>query len=214
MVRVVCYADDRQMTASAKSLLKHTRVDKVIYWTNKPFNAPLDVQEFHPSFTRNLDISPYSLARLLLPTLPFARVLWLDTDTIIERDIGELFDMDLHGNYLAMVEEPVRSQYPFRYFNAGVMLMDLDALRRERMMDKWLYLIEREDYTAQEQDVINLTCQGFIHPLPPEYNDADFITQHTERPYIRHYAGCLKAGLAAEIARYDKEPWDGVLQDP
>ena len=134
-------------------------------------------------------------------------MLWLDVDTIVEQDIGDLFDRDLAGNYVAMVEEPVRSKYPFTYYNAGVMLMDLDKLRRDGIMWKWLQLINREPFTAKDQDVINLICQGEILTLGPEWNCAGHITQNAEDPYIRHYAGSLRPSGAAAFARYEKAEW-------
>ena len=230
MRRVAVYAGTRNvygmMAAAAKSLLAHTHVDRVWFLIEDDgFQEPL------PDVVRVWNMAKWSgngktwflsdgpnyssqwtwmsLIRLVLPELFMGekRILWLDVDTIVEQDIGEIFDRDLAGNYVAMVEEPVRSKYPFTYHNAGVMLMDLDALRADNTWRKWIKLINREPFTAKDQDVINLICQGEILTLGPEWNCAGHITQNAEDPYIRHYAGSLRPSGAAAFARYGKAEW-------
>jgi lipopolysaccharide biosynthesis glycosyltransferase len=75
----------------------------------------------------------------LLPDLD--KVLYLDGDVIVSGDVRELYATDLTGHYAAVVENPlgydvgkyVRNQLHFtgRYWNSGVMLLNLDAMRRE-----------------------------------------------------------------------------------
>lgn len=230
MRRVAVYAGTRNvygmMAAAAKSLLATTHMDTVYFLIEddafpEPLPGPIGVVNvscgswnaksyFDPEGPNyNSQWTWMSLVRLVLPDLLIReqRVLWLDVDTIVEQDIGDLFDRDLAGNYVAMVEEPVRSKCPFTYHNAGVMLMDLEKLRRDGIMWKWLLLINREPFTAKDQDVINLICQGEILTLGPEWNSAGHITQNAEDPYIRHYAGSLRPSGAAAFARYEKAEW-------
>lgn len=230
MRRVAVYAGTRNvygmMAAAAKSLLATTHMDMVYFLIeDDAFPEPLPDVIFPMNITGggwnakklfdpegpnyNSQWTWMSLVRLVLPDLLIRenRVLWLDVDTIVEQDIGEIFDRDLAGNYVAMVEEPVRSKYPFVYHNAGVMLMDLEALRADNTWRKWIALINREPFTAKDQDVINLICQGEILTLGPEWNSAGHITQNAEDPYIRHYAGSLRPSGSAAFARYEKAEW-------
>ena len=225
MRRVAVYAGTRNvydmMAAACKSLLKHTRMDKVYFIIeDEQFPEPIPkvietrtvkwTDYINPASPNVTDRWTYmSLIRLILPDLLPAEttVLWLDVDTIVEDDIAPLFGIDLCGNYVAMVEEPIRSKYPFVYHNAGVMLMDLCELRRDRMMRKWLELINSTPYTALDQDVINLTCQGYILTIGPEWNSAGVITQDAEDPYIRHYAGYLRPSGAAVFEKYRNSEW-------
>lgn len=230
MRRVAVYAGTKNtygmMAAAAKSLLATTHMDTVYFMIEddefpEPLPGPIGVVNvssgswnaksyFDPEGPNyNSQWTWMSLVRLVLPDLLIRekRVLWLDVDTIVEQDIGDLFDRDLAGNYVAMVEEPVRSKYPFTYYNAGVMLMDLDKLRADDTWRKWIKLINREPFTAKDQDVINLICQGEILTLGPEWNCAGHITQNAEDPYIRHYAGSLRPSGAAAFARYEKAEW-------
>jgi len=86
--------------------------------------------------------------RLLLPRLldGVERVLYLDADLLIVAPIAELWRTDLAGNCLAAATNPVLGEdrrrvvrdlglpSPERYFNSGVMVMDLDRLRSTGLM--------------------------------------------------------------------------------
>lgn len=231
MRRVAVYAGTRaayrNMEIAAKSLVQHTAMDRVIFLIEDdvfPAELPELIscvnvsgqQWFDPDGPNYASQWTYmSMMRLALPDmLAENRVLWLDTDTIVRKDIGALFDIDLCGCYTAMVEEPVRSRDPFEYFNAGVMLMDLNKLRIDKIPEKWIRMINRKAFTAPDQDVINIICQGEILKLPPEWNDAEHITQKTKDPYIKHYAGSLK-WTEPEIFRvYENQEWTVKTHDP
>jgi len=224
MRRVAVYAGTRavyrNMVIAAKSLLAHTRMDRVYFLIEDdafPEELPDVIECINVSGQTWFDpegpnySTPWTymtLMRLALPEL-FSnerRALWLDTDTIVEKDISELFDIDLDGNYVAMVEEPPRSSYPFIYYNSGVVLMDLEKLR-DGTYKKWIRLVNAVPYTAPDQDMINIFCQGEILTLPPEWNDAGHITQRTDDPYIKHYGGSLKWVEPEIFGFYEKSQW-------
>ena len=232
MRRVAVYAATRnmykQMAAAAKSLLSHTHMDLVWFLIEDdefPEQLPdviqtinVSDQEYFPPDGANAgDGRTYmSLMRLVLPELLWARqvyrnaprkVLWLDIDTIVEKDIGTIFETGLYEHTLAMVEEPARSMYPFKYHNAGVILMDLQNLWDEGTWVEWVDLCNRQKFTAQEQDVINILSQGRIKTLGPEWNTAGVITQDHPDPYIRHYAGYLKPAGEARFRELEKAEW-------
>ena len=94
--------------------------------------------------TRGFDIS--AMARLFAPeVLPASvdRALYLDCDTIVRGGIRGLYQTDLKGNLAGMVMEPtvyekMRESIGLKrddpYFNSGVILMDLEAWRREGVL--------------------------------------------------------------------------------
>ena len=135
------------------------------------------------------------------------RCIWLDNDTIVMKDIGPLTDIDLEGNYVAMVEEPVRSLYPFKYHNAGVMVMDLEALRGDWIWQKWIRIVNGKEYTAPDQDAVNLICQGEILTVGPEWNHAPGIVGESPDPAIRHYCGCHRPIGNDWFEYYRKADW-------
>jgi len=225
MRRVAVYAGTRRvyemMTCAAKSLLAHTRMDRVYFLIEDdefPEELPDLIETINVSGQKWFDLDGpnyksrwtyMTLIRLALPILLYneSRVLWLDIDTIVEDDIGDLFDIDMMGNYVAMVREPPRCSQPFIYHNAGVMLMDLNAIRADGIWQKWIRLVNSQPFTAPDQDAINLICQGEILELPPEYNTAGVITQDTAEPLIRHYAGYLRGSGENAFRYYARKKW-------
>ena len=223
--RVAVYFGTRNvygdMVVAAKSLLNHTRMDRVWFLIEDdafPEELPevircrnISRQEFFPPWGPNYN-AHWTYTCLLPLAYPEIlpeedRVLRLDNDTVIEKDIGELFDIDLKDNYTAMVEEPVRGKFPFRYFNAGVCLMDLKKFRETGIYKKMIDMANSMELTAMDQDAINVFCQGQILKLPPVWNMAEFITEHAENQYITHYAGCLKPRWRRDYERYRNMDW-------
>ena len=210
-----------QMVIAAKSLLRHTRMDRVWFLIEDD-----EFPEELPEVIRCKNISGqtwfppegpnYGAHWTYTCLLPLAypeifpeedRVLRLDDDTVVQKDIGALLDMDLEGNFCAMVEEPVRSVFPFKYFNAGVTLMDLKRFREDGRHKKMIGLANQEILTAMDQDAINVYCQGEIKKIGPEWNMAGHITEYAEDPYIIHYAGARKKLWGPEYEKYKNMEW-------
>lgn len=70
------------------------------------------------------------------------RILYLDADLLVRRDLGELWDIDLDGMPVGAVAEAAydpanRWMEPFggRYFNSGVLLLDLGRWRASRLTE-------------------------------------------------------------------------------
>jgi len=225
MRRVAAYFGTRnyygQMVTAAKSLLSHTRMDRVWFLIeDDTFPEPLpDVircknisgQTWFPESGPNYH-AHWTYTCLLPLAYPEIfpeeeRILRLDDDTIVKKDIGALLDIDLQDNYAAMVEEPVRGKFPFRYFNAGVCLMDLKKMRETGIYKKMIAMANSTVCTAMDQDPINVFCQGQILKIGPEWNEAGHITERHPDPYIKHYAGTLKAFWPPEEEKYRNMDW-------
>lgn len=133
--------------------------------------------------------------RLLLPELlPEVKVcLYLDSDTLIVDDIMPLWEFDLSGCYLAGVFEDISAVRPHTvgkqipgidtYINSGVLLLNLDLMRRDSLQEK---LMGGEmDAAAPDQDLLNIVCYGKIRLLPPEYNY--ILGIHLQSIRIQHF---------------------------
>jgi lipopolysaccharide biosynthesis glycosyltransferase len=107
--------------------------------------------------------SPANYARFFMPALlpNVNKVIWLDCDTIVMRDIRELWNMALpNGEWLAAIERTsfkygnffdgkVQALYKDRYgvamdtsessFNAGVFVADLGKWREHKLLDEVFY---------------------------------------------------------------------------
>lgn len=123
--------------------------------------------------------------RLILPEiLPTVdKCLYLDCDTIVNADISELYDLELGNCLIAGVLGPGYLNNPKcdsycecvglpdlnTYINAGVLLFNLDMMRKENTSLEFMKLISSQ-YPSQDQDIINKVCYGRILQLPLKYN--------------------------------------------
>ena len=222
MRKVAVYAGTRNvyhnMAVAARSLLCHTQMDRVWFLIEDdefPEELPAVIktknmsgQQWFPEGPNTRKRWSYmSLLRLALhEILPEEdRVLWLDIDTIVNEDITELFETDLEGCYVAAAEEPIRSKRPFRYYNAGVMIMDLRKLR-DGMAEELIRYTNRVEMDFPDQDVINLLCQGRIKAIDPYWNSNRWIVE-VENPGITHFAADRNYERQELWQEYDRMEW-------
>lgn len=171
-------------------------------------------------------ISAGAYLRLLLQRIlpDVKKIIYLDVDILVRESLSPVWHIDLGGNVLAAVKGPVnllekwewnssRSYWKLLegarggYINSGVLLMNLEEIRRRQLGEQWERLVKHKFY-YQDQDILNITCRGAITYLAPKYNrlayleDKDFgqftaegiYTREEERealqsPAIIHYAG-------------------------
>lgn len=126
--------------------------------------------------------------RLFIPNLypQYDKVLYLDSDIVILDDIANLFDTDLGDDLVAAAPDDVIQFHPVfqtyaekvvgvadyrRYFNAGVLLMNLHQLRRFKFQEKFVYLLDRIKFSvAQDQDYLNRLCKGRVKLVDRVWN--------------------------------------------
>ena len=146
----------------------------------------------------------------------YDRALSLDIDIIVNEDIGHLWDLPLDDYYYAGVPEPCRqktSDDPV-YCNFGVIMMNLDKIRRDGKDAEAIYLLNHTKLGCPEQDAFNRVCAHHIYALPPDYNFTPFshITGEPEREIITHYAGIKYWKHFAPVRKYATMTWDELLK--
>lgn len=179
--------------------------------------------------TRGFDISAMGrlFAAEVLPE-PVKRAVYLDCDTIVLGSLRELVSMDLQGNLLGMVMEPtvyeeMKTSIGLKkddgYFNSGVLLMDLEAFRKENTTRTLLDFYRKcgGSLFACDQDTINGALKGRILSLPPKYNfftNYRYFSYETLLSFCSAYAAVGKEGLEEAkkrplILHYmgDERPW-------
>ncbi len=83
---------------------------------------------------RRFHLSPMAYARLLMPSLvDWDRYVYLDVDTLVLRDLAQLYDTPLEGRPAAAVYESNHAG-----FNSGVLLVDAQAWRARELGPKML----------------------------------------------------------------------------
>ena len=177
--------------------------------------------------------------RLLLPQLlPYHhKVLYLDSDMVCLADISELYDTDVEGYLIAACKDPdttgiyqgvevdlgqpnkrhymdevLKIENPFEYFQAGTILFNLDEWRRSLDVEEVFAFAQAEKWQLLDQDVLNYFCQGRVRFVDMAWNVmfdnggfriSDIISHTTpelydaylsarEAPKIVHYAGPFK----------------------
>ena len=126
--------------------------------------------------------------RLFLPNLypQYDKVLYLDSDIIILDDIAKLYNTEMGDNLVAAapddviqfnevfqvyVEKVVGVADYRRYFNAGILLMNLDEMRKFKFQEKFLYSLDRVTFAvAQDQDYLNRLCKGRVKLIDRIWN--------------------------------------------
>lgn len=147
-----------------------------------------------------------------------ARVLYLDCDIVVNGNLEDFYNHQFQDDncIYALEESPIlsisgskRLGYPMKqsYFNAGVLLIDMQAFRKSYTLTKSIDYIKSHNILFHDQDVLN----GMFHDkkefMPLRYNVMDyFYIKHAifaerykreyentiRNPVIIHYSGPLK----------------------
>ncbi len=151
----------------------------------------------------------------------YDKVLYIDSDTIIQGDLTELFNTNLKDTYAAVVKDTAailtlnwhKKLNLKNYFNAGVLLLNLKKLREDNIHEKFVESInEREDLALSlDQHTQNICYRDNVTFLSPKYNymitnskfslkklalffdiDIGEMKNIIKFPIIIHYSGWLK----------------------
>ena len=197
-----------------------------------------------PAYTeraRTKHVNRATLFRLGLEKLvpaDVSRVLYLDSDLIVLRDVRELWSTDLGGSPIAAVTDHDVDAPTFRkrwglpenalgYFNAGVLFIDLNRVRAERLFTAALDFVEQKEPGLGDQDALNWALWGRWHPLPMRWNlqrDVVYaavsptappeLRRGVQDPIIVHYTGAHKPWLPEAYHPWAWLYWDNLSRTP
>ena len=164
-------------------------------------------------------VSATSCLRLFLPELlpDYEKLIYLDVDVIVHQDLAALYDIELGTDLIAGAVDLGIGAFPAKrpeyrafadhygfsdwnhYVNAGVLLLNLGAMRRENLTASLLQLAQEAADFFFDQDALNFVCKGRVRFLSPEWNlmVQPFILSKELRlifgePAIYHFAGRRK----------------------
>lgn len=114
-------------------------------------------QEFHKCVNETAYCTPYTLLRLLADLIPKIpdKLLYLDIDIMIANDIKKLWDIDVTDYEYAAVKEKygcwlIRPDY----FNAGMLLLNMEKIRETGLLKKARELIRTKKLLFADQSAI------------------------------------------------------------
>ena len=175
-------------------------------------------------------ISFVTYYRFLIPEVLTgeSRCIYLDTDIVVRHDLSELYATDLEGCVAAGVKNPLLEErdpeiYRARcerlgipdlksYVNAGVLLLDLDALRASGLAESMKALVGHNDFPYDDQDVFNVVLHGKIKTLPLRYNAMTCYLYERRQDLVRPLFGAAEFAEAeydATVIHYVShlKPW-------
>jgi lipopolysaccharide biosynthesis glycosyltransferase len=189
---------------------------------------PVDLGLFR-EFSTQEHISTMTYARFVIPRLfppSVSRVLYLDTDLLVLDNLEPLWCADLEGAVVGAVLDRLDSQIKAampglenvprvrEYFNAGVLLIDLDRWREERISERSReYLLQHPFSPYSDQDALNVACDGHWSRLDPRWNFQAHLEAkiagmaQDDLPGIVHFVTRFKpwkpSSVSANAALYD-----------
>ena len=176
--------------------------------------------------THHISLATYF--RLFIPYLlphRIKKVLFMDSDMIVVGPIKELWETDVANHYLAATVAAGMDEYPTEvglkkdslYFNAGLMLINLEKWRAFDLLPKSLKLIneEKERIKWWDQDVLNILFVNQWLPIHLRWNYQPFVYKNelkkTSSTFYKRYVDfgyyeAQKKPVVIHFAGGDK-PW-------
>ena len=188
-------------------------------------NISLDQVSISPEWLTQDHISSATYARYFIPQfVAEERVLYLDSDLVVNRDLQPLFDISLEGKLVAAVGDA--GGYGF---NAGVLLIDNRAWKERQLQETFIKETDRimdlvqsgqmEDFNGDQTVLNHVLAQDWlaldkIYNLQVGYDLVAFYSgwnghfELDKEPMIIHYTTYRKPWNSEISYRYRQLWWD------
>ncbi|MGE0740462.1 MAG: glycosyltransferase family 8 protein [Hyphomonadaceae bacterium] len=163
-----------------------------------------------------------------------ARVIYVDSDVTVLGDIRELWSANLLGNAIGAVRDCYQDGVEFsqrwslpappRYFNSGVLVIDLARVRADRAFAAAADFVARhgEDILFGDQDALNWVFWRRWIELDPAWNVQRYMSApeiaaagwSRATPALIHYIGMQKPWMANVWHPWAWAYWDNIRQTP
>lgn len=115
----------------------------------------------------------------------YDKAIYIDSDTVVMDDIAKLYHQDLGDNYVGAVVDQVMAQIDIygeyaekvvgidrnQFFNAGMLLINCCQFRENHLLDQFIDLLHVYNFVVtQDEDYLNVLCQGKVHWLDRRWN--------------------------------------------
>jgi lipopolysaccharide biosynthesis glycosyltransferase len=194
---------------SKENRLKLRRIEKKYIFKIKYIK--INIQKYTDLYISG-HITQSAYYRILIPDLvdkEIKKILYLDCDLIILKDLLELYEININEYLLAAIEENVlyvkeklNIDESKPYFNSGVLLINICNWRKFNISKKTITFIRQnpEKITLWDQDALNYILQDKWLVLDRKYNflssEIDRLNKNNENvdisPIIVHYSSSIK----------------------
>jgi lipopolysaccharide biosynthesis glycosyltransferase len=200
----------------------------------KFIQAPLNIIE---NLKESGHFSRAAYLRLLIPDLlpnQYNKAIYLDSDLIVKGNLGDLWNINIGDNYLLAVPSLgipyVSSNYGLsnyqklgisaksKYFNSGVLVINLEKWRNNNISQKIInYIEQNEEITLwADQDGMNALLAGKWGELPAKWNKTPEFNNYLEKdnPFSEQdFQNALHQPCIVHFASSVK-PWNSTFKYP
>lgn len=213
---------------SEKESINQSDINKIpTYFKNCRIQYKAIGDEFDGAFEiRGITTPAYY--RLLIPELipEYDKIIYSDVDMIFRMDLSDLYSLDLDGNYigavlgLSITLDKNNAKYTKtiglnekKYFQSGFLLINSALIRSHNKCSQFKEL-SKNKYKYQDQDILNIACEGHILSLPLIYNLTTFALKHAinKSPNLKfHYSeqDIKNSLLFGNVHFNGTKPWNG-----
>lgn len=149
--------------------------------------------------------TPSIYYRLFIPTLfpQYRKAIYLDADIAVNGDITALYNTPLGDHLVGAIPDAIIESHedfrlyaegglgiPYqRYFNSGVLLMNLEQFRLQGIRERFTHLLGtyRFDTICPDQDYLNALCYGQVLYLDRGWNKMSIDKNYPGLPPLIHY---------------------------
>lgn len=183
-------------------------------------------------FPRPKHVSLNTFVRLSIPEIfaGYDKILYLDSDILVRKDISELFNTNIKEKCIGLVEDVANTYHTNRlwgektsnYYNTGVILFNASLMRKENYFENINNTIQINGgkYRLCDQDILNDVFRNSIQKLDTKWNhhhefhgmlryfvpsDRKEYEQNSSDPSIIHYVGSEKIWYNSSTRPYQDE---------
>lgn len=128
------------------------------------------------------------------------KVIYMDGDTIVLKDLRELYNIDVSNVYASVAKDGIYYRFPKEmaemgldkrgfYFNSGVMLYNLDMQRRDNIVEKLVEYIKTHEDFYGDQDVLNVVFEDKLKLMSYRYNCISTFFEADDLNFLSTYYG-------------------------
>ena len=134
----------------------------------------------------------------------YDKALYLDCDIVVLGDISKLYFTNLNGNLVGAIKEQVINSNetfkkyakfgvgvePEKYFNSGILVMNLKKFRELNICARFMYLIDTYNFDVVDPDqaYLNVLCKDKVKYIPNGWNKEALPLKLEGKLNIVHYA--------------------------